>query len=427
MYPLTIIGNYVGGTQLGTSFGGGNIQDIFRAAADIWESVILDDFTVVFDYGWGPNPGAYHWLIEQGGEPNREIHGGIWVNPQMCGVDQYCVLFMDSTPYESEEFTEYAESSQDFGTGLINTERSYMDRNFGVVYQDLLYIFLHEIGHGLGMSHGNVSFVAERADGFVDITSPLPYAGASIPLAANDYEVVSHLNILGHSVMAGCQANTRCLPTVADILALAQLSGFRQLNLGGGHPTTQIIVGTNPVGRVYKVDGVEYADQQNFSWIVGSTHEISVAESQGSEDTRYIFANWNDGGDSSHSITAPADSSVFIATFIPQFKVTTTVSPKHCGFIDINPESPDGYYDVGTTIKISATTEDLCTFSAWDEDLSGTLNPQYVRVSEPLYISAIFQMAGSRPARLSNTRSNRSRIIRQPARPKTRSVAAPSR
>ena len=34
---LLIIGNFIGGEQKGSSFGGGNIVDIFDAAASAWE------------------------------------------------------------------------------------------------------------------------------------------------------------------------------------------------------------------------------------------------------------------------------------------------------------------------------------------------------------------------------------------------------
>src|SRR5262245_48903282 len=70
----SIIGNFIGGTQLGPSVGGGNIVDIFNAAASTWEAAIADPVQLTIDYGWGPDPGGYHYLLEQGGTPNRETH-----------------------------------------------------------------------------------------------------------------------------------------------------------------------------------------------------------------------------------------------------------------------------------------------------------------------------------------------------------------
>jgi hypothetical protein len=178
------------------------------------------------------------------------------------------------------------------------------------------------------------------------------------------------------------------------------------------------------VGQAYKVDGVEYADQQNFTWIVGSTHEISVSESQGSADTRYMFSSWSDGGAGSHFITAPADSSLYTATFIAQVKLTTAVSPANCGFVEVNPTSPDGYYDVGSVVRLSTTTEGRYAFSAWGGDLSGTENPQRVLISAPLEVIASCRSVGFRPPRLAGSSTKPLRTWKSPSLSTKRSISA---
>src|SRR2546425_3485544 len=78
-FALTIKGNFLGGQPSGPTFGGGNLVDIFEAAARVWEQAIRDEFTVTFDYGWGSTaPGGFwssHQLLLQGGAPNPETHG----------------------------------------------------------------------------------------------------------------------------------------------------------------------------------------------------------------------------------------------------------------------------------------------------------------------------------------------------------------
>ena len=245
---LLIVGNFIGGEQQGPSFGGGNIVNIFGAAASAWESVILDDFVLSIDYGWGPEPGGYHYLLDQGGELNRETRGLILVNPQVFSDGSFAPLFMDPTPSANEEFTTYQETAQDFGGGLLNTGRVLQGNVEGVpFYLDLYTIISHELGHALGLSNANVSFVAEAADGDIDITGSQPYAGSSLPLATNNFGVTSHLAING-AVMTGLFPNGRQLLSDADILADAQLSGWHTTLSAGSEPTSSPGPGsTDPV------------------------------------------------------------------------------------------------------------------------------------------------------------------------------------
>jgi hypothetical protein len=222
---LLILGNFIGGEQKGGSFGGGNIIDIFDAAAAAWEGVVLDDFVLRLDYGWGPDPGGLHVLVAQGGIPNRETHGLILVNPQIYNDGSFTTLYMDPTPSDNDEFTAYQETFEDFGGGLLNTSRVFFSDTMGTSFQylDLYTILSHEIGHALGISNANISFVAESADGDIDVTDSQPFAGSSLPLATNNFGVTSHLDISG-PVMAGLFPNARQLLSDADIVATAQLS-----------------------------------------------------------------------------------------------------------------------------------------------------------------------------------------------------------
>jgi hypothetical protein len=222
---LVILGTFIGGQQQGPSFGGGNIVDIFDAAASGWESVIRDDFVLHIDYGWGPDPGGYHFLTQQD-DLNRETRGTIFLNPQIFNDGSFAPLYMDPTPLDNAEFTSYQETAQDFGGGLLNTGRMLQMQVEGVpFYLDLYTIISHEIGHALGLSNANSSFIAEAADGDIDVTGSQPFVGSSLPLATNNFGVTSHLAIQG-AVMTGLFPNGRQLLSEADILANAQLSGW---------------------------------------------------------------------------------------------------------------------------------------------------------------------------------------------------------
>ena len=49
---LMIIRNFTGGSAPGNAAGGGDLINIFNAAADLWEQAIQDNHTVTINYSW---------------------------------------------------------------------------------------------------------------------------------------------------------------------------------------------------------------------------------------------------------------------------------------------------------------------------------------------------------------------------------------
>jgi hypothetical protein len=221
------------GTAPSNATGGGTLQTLVEAAADYWESAFADTFTLQVDYGWFPrDSAATHRLVSQGGSPNRETAATIAFDN-----DGSFGWFLDSTPYDSAEFSTFTNHSQDLGGGVMNTGRVYTGASGAATGFDLLTTAIHEIGHALGLASANNSFVSETLfDSQVNLTSPRAYAGAAIPVNDGD----AHLDLTHALLRSNRPFGVRRLASEADILTNAQISRFTQVNLSPSFPSPAV-------------------------------------------------------------------------------------------------------------------------------------------------------------------------------------------
>jgi hypothetical protein len=228
---LTIETHFIGGEAPANVVGKGNLNDIVNAAARIWESVYSDSITLMLYYGWADTGNAgTHSLSTQGGAPNREISGTILFDNS--GAASF---FLDETPYLNEEYRKITEESQDLGGGYINAARVFSNPTGDAVgHLDLLSVVLHEMGHALGLSAANTSFIENTGTGLLHVSNDLPFAETAIPLAYNHAGIVAHFDVdvvAYGSLMAGINADERRLPSELDILANAQISNLTIIRL----------------------------------------------------------------------------------------------------------------------------------------------------------------------------------------------------
>jgi uncharacterized protein (TIGR03437 family) len=168
--------------------------------------------------------------------------------------------------------------------------------------------------------------------------------------------------------------------SAGDILAVQALYGK------AGTKTT---IATAPGGLQVKVDGMLVPDGTTFDWTPGEHHTLEAAD-QGDDQTRYVFALWNDGGAASHSITSGDRGTVFTAAFSRQFKLTPSVSPDASGSVRFDPPSPDGFYTDRSNLLIQAKPAPGYALQDWSVYPSRSLNPKWMTVREPATVTASF-------------------------------------
>jgi len=203
------------------------------------------------------------------------------------------------------------------------------------------------------------------------------------------------------------------------ILTAMPAADFRFLGWGGGVPpdTTsnpsaivmngpknisanfgkdvQITVQTDPAGRLFWVDSELYSVRQTFTWLLGSTHQLSVDTIQNTDTgTRYRFTDWSDGQPWSHAYTVPNEKDTVTARFQLQYQLTV--------LSEFATPIGSGWYNVGTSATFSLDSTIVYReegvryeFIGWDiggEGFLSTPNPTHTKImNRPITVEAVWK------------------------------------
>lgn len=154
-------------------------------------------------------------------------------------------------------------------------------------------------------------------------------------------------------------------------------------------PVTEIR--TDPPGLLVSVDGVIDLAPVRAVWAPGSAHVIRVPSPGIGLDggSRYRFVGWSDGeGAAARVIEAGTDAAAYVARYETDHSLYLAWTSR--GKVVPLPDSPDGYFREGTTVRLDAYPNSESALQYWLGDSVGRGNHKTVAMDQARLSVAIF-------------------------------------
>ncbi len=230
---------------------------------------------------------------------------------------------------------------------------------------------IHELGHAWGLEHeqvrsdrnGNVTVLYQNMD------KRFMYNFDQALTSSRDAGYYDFDSIMHYPATGFTRNGQDSMETVPVGIPIGQRNGLSAGDIDGisrayNLTPTATTITTAPAGLPVTVDGVAATSPASFDWPAGSTHTIAVAAQAERTDPRYVFVRWSDGGDSSHTVTASADQTVYCAVYQTQHRFSFDIA-SGSGSVAVTPVSADGYYPERQPVHVTATPSAGSQFVRW--------------------------------------------------------------
>ncbi|HTK76932.1 MAG TPA: M12 family metallopeptidase, partial [Gemmataceae bacterium] len=235
----------------------------------------------------------------------------------------------------------------------------------------------YPVGVGVASGAGSATLAPATPDGFLaDRQSFVVKAVADAGSSFVRWTGATFLGSSGSSVSA----------TSARVQVFGAASSYQATFTSG----PLHVVDSQPRGAQVIVDGTTYLTPVSFSWTPGSTHSMTVTTQQmsGNNTHRFTFREWDDGSSGVRIVTAAAEGATFKASFLEEFLLTS--STVGSGVVLTSPSSADGFYEAGTTVRVTAQQNAGQFFRYWVGDLAGGTASQDVVMDQQRHVVANF-------------------------------------
>ena len=222
---------------------GALLAPIMQYAADYWEDIIEDSWTLDINYYYDDLSDANGTLadhVNQGTSGGKPTDARIRVDTQISGSPRD--WWFDPTPANDSEFdlsqTLYRDLTAAQKTDwFAGSPRPVMEVGYrgnavggGAAdgHYDILSTVIHEIGHAVGLTSAVAA--GEVADGDYDVPGALVYNSNTDILehAPGNYHIASRVSLM----CSGCGSTSmRRLPTATDVFAVAAAAGWSNIDL----------------------------------------------------------------------------------------------------------------------------------------------------------------------------------------------------
>lgn len=212
------------------------LRTLVEAAADVYEDIIKDDFTINLAFTWGDlgddgTLGVATTLNTSDGKPT--------VSRMRFNTNESVSWYLDPTPANHDEYDLIQTTVSDLSSvDLVNSFSGSPPPLLEVGYaglrtnpqqtNDLYSVVLHEVGHAIGLTGPVIGNSAN--DGDFDIRTDF-IGGAAAGIFVSTEDDIAHLAAPRTSMFPVFVPDIRRLPSATDVFAIASAAGWEEIDL----------------------------------------------------------------------------------------------------------------------------------------------------------------------------------------------------